>query len=246
MSKVITVKRYSTKDYSIFEELPENREADKMRGHQRKIGESIQRHGFLDYRPLLVIKNGLGKFKVIDGQNRLREAKKLGSEVVYEIIDKYDNTLLVDLQAAKDWSSKDYMHNYVTIGTSESITYVNWLNGIYPKAPAPTIAGLLLGDLSSGSAIGIRAIKSGKVTMTYKDKTTDSLLLLKEIYESAIPERIKREVWKRAFVKAVYGLVRNGEFDKNILLEKIQTHHDKLLVHTRPHEWFDNLEQIYI
>ncbi len=243
----IAVKRYRTKNYDMFEEVPENRVAEKMRGHQKHIGESMNRNGFLACRPLLVVKSAADptKFKVIDGQNRLREAKVLDIPVVYEVIDKYDNRLLIDLQMARDWSSKDYMHNYVTIGESESIKYVNWLNGLYPKVGCPIIAGLLQGDISNGSAVGVRAIKKGVVNIVYKDQTTDTLLTVKTIAESAIPQRIKKEIWKRSFVKAIYAFHRNGNFDSAKLLEKMQSNHTKLLIYSRHIDWFNHLEDIY-
>lgn len=244
-SKEITVKRYITNNYSIFEELPENRNAEKMQSHQKRIGESMKRHGFMKFRPLLVIPGiKKGTFKVIDGQNRLREAKKLKQDVVYEIIENFDNQLLVDLQAARDWTAKDYMHNYVTIGESESITYLNWLSQLYPKVNAPIIASLLEGDLSSGSNIGIIAIKKGEIKINYKDATTDTLAFVKELFESPLPVRIKNEVWKRGFIKAIYTLVRNSNFDKVKFLEKIQTSHTRLLIYNRQIDWFNHLEEI--
>lgn len=243
----VTVKRYKTKNYEIFEELAENREAEKMRGHQKHIGESMKRHGFLPFKPILVVQSedNPGKLKVIDGQNRLREAKILNIEVTYEVISGYNNQLLMDLQVAKDWSSKDYMHNYVTIGESESIKYVNWLQTLYPKVGAPIIAGLLEGDMSNGSAVGTRAIKKGEIKMRYTEATTDTLLAIKALSEAPIPDRIKKEIWKRPFVKAMYTLHRNGEFNSQKLLEKMTTHHTKLVIYNRLADWFNHLESIY-
>lgn len=243
----IIVKRYITKDYGMFEEIPENRVAEKMRGHQKHLGVSMEKHGFLQWRAILVVQSPKdpAKLMVLDGQNRLREAKILNIPVVYEIVDQYDNQMLIDLQIAKDWTSKDYMHNYVTIGESESIKYVNWLSELYPKVGAPIIAGLLEGDLSNGSAVGVRCIKKGEVRMTYKDITTDTLLTIKGMIESAIPDKIKKELWRRPFIKAVYALHRNGNFSSQKLLEKMQYHHSKLLIYTRHIDWFNHLEDIY-
>ena len=244
-TKEIICRRYSTKDYDLFEELPENRDASKMRPHQKRIGESMQRHGFMYFRPLLVVKGDNGKLKIIDGQNRFREAKKQDIEVVYEILDEVSNKLLIDLQAAKDWRAEDYVHNYVTTGESESMTYLNWLQGLYPKMGHPVIACLLEGDMTSGSGQGVLSIREGKIKINHKETTEATLAFLNTMYNSPLPERIKREIWKRPFAKAVYILKRNGDFDDRRLLDKMTAHHNRILLQNSMFNWFVHLEELY-
>lgn len=92
---------------------------------------------------------------------------------------------------------------------------------------------------------GTKAIKKGEVKMRYTEITADTLLAIKTLSESPIPDRIKKEIWKRPFVKAMYILHRNGNFNSQKLMEKMINHHTKLVIYNRLADWFNHLESIY-
>lgn len=242
--KEITVKRYITADYSIFEELPENRNAEQMTAHQKELGASMTRHGFLECQPLLVVKKK-DKYLILDGQNRYRQAVKMGIDVVFEILNTNDSKLMRDLQIAKGWALKDYIHNYITTGESESVGYVNSLVSLYPKAQAGTIASILGGSLSNGTNEGVKGIRNGDVKMRYKEETEKTLLFITLLEGSPLPDRIKRELWKRPFMKTIYIFMRNSEFNSGRLYEKMLAFHTQLLVYNTIPEYFTHLEEVY-
>lgn len=96
-----------TKDYSKFKFAKENRQTKK--GLVEKLKESMQKHGFVAGRPILITKDWV----IVDGQNRFKAAKELHLEVHYEFIEGNYVETMIDLNSSQsNWSLQDYINSY--------------------------------------------------------------------------------------------------------------------------------------
>lgn len=100
-----------TKEYNKFKSLKGNRELKNA--NLKKIKESIEKHGVIPGRPILVNKN----MEIIDGQHRFSVMKDLELEIEYEILDGDAITKAIVLNANQSqWNIGDYVHSYANQG----------------------------------------------------------------------------------------------------------------------------------
>ena len=102
----------STKDYTLFELSPENRQV--CLGKHRKLEESMQKYGFLRCFPMACYKRGV-KWVIKDGQHRFEVAKKLNLPVWWvEAPEDFD---VADTAAGqKSWQAGDYVNRFIRRG----------------------------------------------------------------------------------------------------------------------------------
>ncbi len=100
-----------TKNYEMFKFRSDNR-AVISEAHVNKIAESIRERNLLEFRPICVN----GDMEIIDGQNRLLAAKKLGVEIYYEVVKSLTGADMLHLNINKQWGTLDFLNYYVKNG----------------------------------------------------------------------------------------------------------------------------------
>ena len=108
------IKIYKTKDYDKFKFLDHNRKTT----NNLVLEECITCHNKLHLNPIIVSKD----MEVIDGQHRLRIAKKNRLEVYYVIDQDPEIETVQKLNTGrKNWTLQDYLHHYVSLGIKDYI-----------------------------------------------------------------------------------------------------------------------------
>lgn len=124
---------YTTTRYDIFDFSNINREVEPS--HVNTLMESMQKHGFLKQKHILVDPAGV----VIEGQHRLKAAMKLGIPVYYTIHDEPFNVELVrDLNMGKSWSLENFIKTTARNGREDYQKYRDFTKryGLSNSAPA--------------------------------------------------------------------------------------------------------------
>lgn len=103
-----------TKDYDRFENDTTNRNVTSI----RKLVSSMEKYGFIPAYPIHVVPHN-GKYTVRDGGHRLEAARATGEPVYFVVCDKNDISIPEINDAARHWSSKDYVDSYVRAGNQE-------------------------------------------------------------------------------------------------------------------------------
>lgn len=112
-----------TKQYDMFKFRDDNRDNIDS-SHVNKIARSIELNNLLHMRPILVNSN----MEIIDGQNRLKAAEKLGVEVYYEVQEALKAEDIILLNTAKAWGNADYLNFYCKNGYSDYIKFKEFMD----------------------------------------------------------------------------------------------------------------------
>lgn len=92
-----------TKDYTLFEQCPYNRDVTKI----KVLEDSMRKHGFDDGLPIRCVRKRNGKLEVTHGHHRLFVANKLGLAVWF-IVATNDIPLFESEASAHTWNVRDF------------------------------------------------------------------------------------------------------------------------------------------
>lgn len=145
-----------TNNYARFDLAPFNRQL----GNTKALEESMKKYGFISAFPILVKRNGQGRFLILAGQHRFEVARKLGIPVKY-VVTKQEIRIPDMERGTRHWNLKDYLFSYCREGKEAYLRVLEY----YESTGIPLNAALsmLAGD-SAGSGNHQRAFKAG----TYK------------------------------------------------------------------------------
>lgn len=107
---------FSTIEYNKFSFFEENREIDES--WVNELVERIKNRNLLVENPIIVD----SKYRVIEGQHRLKAAEKLNTPIYFIVSDKVkssDISLLNDNR--RNWKYDDYLNHYAALGKQEYI-----------------------------------------------------------------------------------------------------------------------------
>jgi hypothetical protein len=197
---------YATKNYEIFNLHKSNRELHQS----KKLLTSIRESGIK--QPIRVGED----FTVLDGQNRLWAAKRLGMAVPF-VISKVDNSLkdIIDLNTTqRGWSIGDYVESYVAEGL-QSYIHLKDVRDEFDMTYSTLAAvfGVLGGIDTQGK--DTRLVKEGKFSTTYKiaEKARNMLTDLSEFKRSTGTVSMTRD-----FVIAYADMWRHPRFDNERMI----------------------------
>lgn len=106
----------ATKDYAMFKANKANRRIEDA--HLRKLRPSMQQYGWIPSFPMTVLKNGDGRFSILDGQHRFTLAQDLGLSVWFVEVDhEYDVPKINGGQVP--WNTAAYAGNFADRGMKD-------------------------------------------------------------------------------------------------------------------------------
>lgn len=237
-------KVYRTSDLTIFKQIDGNRVPNLQ--HVKRLADSIRVYG-MKCNPILVNE----QMEVIDGQHRLMAAKEADSFVYYIVVDGYSlnevHTLNIN---QKNWTKKDFMDGYVSMGISSYIKLKRFIekNDDYSFADCVALC-------SNNSSAGCHNItskyrKGGKYNMehvfeegtwTGKDfnlaqEWANKIRMIKPYYSGYS---------RTSFVGTMITLFSNNNFDFNEFMHKLRLQPTALVDCANRDQYKTLIEDIY-
>lgn len=223
-----------TKDYSIFELHPLNRDLTD----RPVLLASMKEHGFMPSSPIQCVRNGNGKLKVIRGHHRLDYAKRLRLPVWY-VVDA-SNTDIYDLEAdsAQRWTIRDFLVSRARAGDEHCARVLAFQKKHHLTQGA---AVSLLGGEGAGSANGQLKVKKGTFRIAPDLKHAMAVVDVTDHFLSCGVTFATRS----SFVIAVSMALRVPEYDPNVLKHRISKFPDLVQKRTNIEGYLDELEALY-
>ena len=207
----MSYKLQATKDYSLFELSPFNRDWDST----KRLEESMREQGFIPAYPLHVRRGPNGKLRIVGGHHRFLAAKKLGIAVFYVVCD--DSASIPDLERPScEWKLQDYMTAYARVGSKEHLAVKEFADrtGINTSQVASMLAGQ---TASSGNCN--QKLKDG----SYAIGNTDHAETVAHIVAGCKAMGVDFAT-NRLFVSALSLAVFLRTFDRELFLHRLATH----------------------
>lgn len=211
---------HSTKDYSKFKLVRGNRPITD-RTIAVKIREMKRKNLLADF-PIVVRKNGDGRFQIFDGQNRFEAAKALGLPVFYKISPNIEPEDISRINSAqRGWKPSDFLASFVANGNVEYRKLNDFVTAT--GIPLSVAVGLLSGCEASTGKSGGDGFREGRFKChepAHAYKVAEVLNVFREWIGWATD---------RSFVIAVSRILRATTIDTERLALKLQ-HQSRCLV----------------
>lgn len=200
-----------TKNYSLFEPHPYNREVTNTKVLELSMGN----YGFDEGLPIRCVRNGSGKLKITHGHHRFYVARKLGLHVWY-VVAENDIPLFESEASGHQWDVRDYTVARSRAGEEDVATALRF----HEETGIPlTVALSLMGGEGAGSSNKSKAMKTGKYKLgdrAHADAVAD---ITKHCEECGF-----KFAKNNYFVKALDKCLFVPEFDKNLFKRKVSVH----------------------
>ena len=224
----------STKDYEKFILIKENRAIHEPT--VKELVKSIESVGFVSTITVRKSKRHPNKYEVIDGQNRLEAAKRIGVEVNYTVYIGLSKSNISQLQILKGWGLDDFLHYGVEIGLSDYI----FLNEVRKTNKLPLTALILM--FGGGAKYSNKEFKSMKWKAISKPAGFHMIECLKDFGRRNVP------LWKSARFIWGFALVYNSktaDYDHKRMLRHIDKASMMLTKQASPNDYARNIQQLY-
>lgn len=200
------VKIYITSDYSIFHLSELNRSPL----HYKKVLESIKKHDYTQYQPILVN----NKMVIVDGQNRFLACKELELPIHFIVSNSIEIYAAADInQASKNWTSQDYVEHYAKRGRESYIRLID----ICAKYEQKLSVVQQFGKLTNNHKSSTECIKSGDFQFK-KDIDIDAFFTHVQQFSEYYPMFSKQD----KFVKSVFRLYLIKDYKPKSMLNKLR------------------------
>jgi len=212
------LKIHSTTNYEQFHFFKGNRLAT-LESVPKALLESIQQKNMLESHPILVDRD----FYVVDGQNRLRAAEKLGLPIFYVIDEKIEEQDIPLCQIQKNWTIANYLGYY-----KESNADYEFLYDISERYHFRNHIPFLIRHSYSTSTSATSAFRKGKFKIS-KDRNK-----LKKTYEriAEIRDEIVRHkpgtYISGQTLEAFWSLVNDQNYEHENMMYKIEKNIDNV------------------
>jgi len=195
----------------------------------KKLLNSMQKHGFLPEHPLVVVSTEGKKFKVRDGGHRLVVAKELKIPVHYVVSDNDEIEISFINDTQRSWSRADFVSSYVRQGNKHFIELAKFCD---QHGIAPGIAAKLLGGDS-------RQIKDGTFIGC---QFTYALEVLR--VAACAGQHVS---WSKCshFLGAIHMVLKYSSANINTLCDRISTNGGLLKQQAKTSAFIEMLETIY-
>lgn len=221
----------STKDYSLFELSPDNRQVCLSK--HRKLEESMQKYGFLRCFPMACYKRGV-KWIIKDGQHRFEVARKLGLPVWW--IESPEDFDVADTAAGqKSWQAGDYVNRFIRRGLKAYIELKDFCDT--HKITVQVGAKLLSGTVSFGNIVD--KFYSGNLVI--KDRRWADVVA--SCYTGLC--NLSKSVKNARLLEACMYAARVPNFDAGRLLSNAERCCDRLRPYSTRDAYLSMLEEIY-
>lgn len=235
---------YKTNDLSIFKEIKGNRPPNPQ--HVGRLANSIKKNGILQ-NPIIVN----NKMQVIDGQHRLLAARESKSSIFYIIVNGYSLNEVHCLNLnQKNWTKKDYMHGYVTMGIKPYVDLKNFYetNKVFNLRECISMCSNRASNGNTGISSTFRkgsAVNSSEVFEMGTWKGRDFGLAQENADKIKMLEAYYDGYRRSTFVGTMLGLLANTKFNFFEFLSKLKLQSGKLQDCTSVSQYLLLIEDIY-
>lgn len=208
---------YVTSNYSIFKNLPGNREVNK--NHIKKIEKSIKEDNYTAFNPIEINEF----FQVLDGQHRLIACQNLNLPIYYKISPGKGLDYVQSINAArKDWSAI----NILQATSLENQTVRDILNLYNQKAKKINLPFFVYQCLYGGDRTNKKFQNLEFVEKKEIENVSNFLDFLKQITNiSNLDKDIKKNLFLSQKIVGLFKLFNFELFDKNVFLNKAINYH---------------------
>ena len=204
------MKIQSTKDYSQFKTIRENREIAV--GHVKKLIKSIEWSDMTEFTPIIVNEN----MEILDGQHRLEAAKRLNIPVNYIVSNKGDiETIRLLNSNSRRWFLKDYVDSFAKGGRSEYKQLKEFVEN--HEIPVSAAFSLLTYKSAGGNSLG--RLKQGLFSDGDFARAEKLMKLVYKIIEES-DEGVSSN--KHRVIMAVMRMSKSEKFSEDFFLKKLQ------------------------
>jgi hypothetical protein len=221
-----------TTNYRLFGRSAENRPLN-LNKHKRLFA-SMQKYGFLPCYPIIVYRDGKGRWIVKEGQHRLAIAESLGLEVYY-VETKVDFDVALVNSTPKCWELRDYAQKHAANGSESYQRGLEFAEQY--GVPVGRAFSLLAGTTTFAN------IEDAFMDGSFKVKDEKWASQVASIFA---PLASMQPALKSArFLEACMAVCRVKSFDKDRLLRGAQRCREKLVAYATKEAYLDMLEVIY-
>ncbi len=223
-----------TTDYEMFKFRQDNR-AVLYQNHIDRLIRSIQARNLLEMRPIIVNE----KMEVMDGQNRLLAAKKLGVPIWYIVEKGLDAEDIILMNTTSSWKPSDYLNFYIHHQNDEYIKLKRFMekHNFSLRVATNICVGQRKGsmeDFKKGSFI----FPSEDVDMN-ADVCHDTVNLIKKL------NGFSNYTESARFWKALLKLVQHSKFNKEHWFTNVSKMNSKFCPKASYKEYLEVMEQVY-
>ena len=199
---------HTTKDYSLFKTLNGNRDVNNL--HLTRLKESMKKN----HLTTIIMVNE--KFEIIDGQHRFLISQELKLPINYIISKNYGLNEVQILNAnMKNWQIVDYVNGYCDLGYKDYLIYRDFVKDYGFQSQVSIL--LLSGEQPGGNDVSASTkFKEGlfKVKDLEKAKrTAEKIMMIEPYYKGYL---------RRSFILALYGMLKNENFEFTEFLSKLK------------------------
>ena len=223
-----------TKDYSIFEMHPLNRDLRE----KPILLESMKVHGFMPSSPIQCVRNGHGTLKVIRGHNRLSYAKRLKLPVWYVIDESNTDIYNLEGDGGQHWNIRDFLVSRAKDGDQHCSRVLEFQKKHRLTQGA---AVSLLGGQGAGSNNCFKSVKKGTFRIAPDLKHAIAVVNVTDHFRACGVHFATQS----ALVNAVSAALRVPELDAEILKHRISKSPALLQRRTNVDGYLDELEALY-
>jgi len=222
----------ATKDYSLFELHPHNRDI----GRTGPLEESMRKHGFIKSCPIRCFRNGSGKLQITQGHHRFHVARKLG-EAVWFLVDTQEIPI-VDLEVPVNrWSVRDYATARMRGGDQAAREVLRF----HEKTAIPLNCAIsLVGGAGADSYNKVKAVKAGTFTVGDMKHANAVAEVVEHCKECGV-----EFATKTSFVKAISMCLLVPKFDPGLFMHKVAVHTMLMEPRRSVDDYLDLVELVY-
>jgi ParB-like nuclease domain len=211
-----------TKNYDQFKFLECNRKISEA--HLKWLVFSIQAQNMLKFRPILVDSD----MNVIDGQHRLEAAKRLNTEIFYQVNKKAEISDIMLINAGqKRWKREDYIHYYASLGNEN---YIKLREYIAKEKRPPTVVIKLIGcesgTMGDRLKMGTFVFPNQEVIDQYENKKKNVDRLLETMKRYVIVNN--KFLDSNRLLMALVAFLTDPRVDVEILIHKLTLKSDAI------------------
>jgi len=221
-----------TRDYSIFEMHPMNRNLSE----KPALKASMKAHGFMPSSPIQCVRNGRGTLRVIRGHNRLDLAKRLKLPIWYVIDDSSTDIYELEGDSSQRWSVLDFVQSRAKAGDKHCTEVLTFQKK--HQLPLAAAINLLAGE-GSGSGNAVAKVKRGTFRIATDLKHAEAVVDVTDHF------RTYRVATTAAFVNAVSRVLRVPECDPKVLKHRISQTPTLFQKRTSTEGYLEELEALY-
>lgn len=198
------VKIFTSNKYDEFKLSEFNR--DPL--HFKKVMESIRENDYSMYQPILVNSS----MEIVDGQNRFLACKELGKPIHFIVSNDITIFAAADInQAAKNWSSQDYVLHYAKRGRAPYLKILDLCSRYGQQISMVS----MFGKISGGARSITEVIKNGSFDFKEEIDVDDFFQHVKEFEEYYSYAKMEK------FIKAVLRLYLSPNYSKELMINKL-------------------------